>query len=301
MGDGGHPVSFTENEIGTQPETWSRAADAAVAHRSSFPRAGERVAVVGCGTSWFMAMSYASLREDRGSGVTYAFAGSEVPALRSFDRLIAISRSGTTTEMVDVLRRHRDIPTLAITAVPDSPVGSVADETIVLPFADEESVVQTRFATSALALLRVSLGEDLAPAVADAARALAIDVSGRTAFDQITFLGRNWTIGLANEAALKLREAAQFWTEAYPAMDYRHGPISIAEPGRAVWSLGAPPLGLSDDVVATGAQMVFDDLDPMAALILVQRTAVAIATAKGLDPDRPRNLTRAVLLGDGAH
>src|SRR3712207_7559300 len=46
-----------------------------------------------------------------------------------------------------------------------------------------------------------------------------------------TFLGRGWTIGLANEAALKLRESAQAWTESYPAMEYRHGPISITAPG----------------------------------------------------------------------
>ena len=49
---------------------------------------------------------------------------------------------------------------------------------------------------------------------------------------QITFLGRGWTVGLAREAALKCREAAAFWAEAYPAMDYRHGPISIAAPRR---------------------------------------------------------------------
>lgn len=298
MADGGHPVSLTENELGTQPATWSLAAMAAEEHRSLFPQPGERVAVVGCGTSWYMAMSYASLREDRGAGVTYAFAGSEVPALRTFDRLVAISRSGTTTEMIDVLTRHAGIPSLAITAVEDSPVVAAADTAIILPFADEESVVQTRFATSALALLRASLGEDLAPAIADAERALTVDLAGRVAFEQITFIGRNWTIGLANEAALKLREAAQFWTEAYPAMDYRHGPISIAEPGRAVWSFGTPPLGLTEEVLATGAHMIFDDLDPMAGLIVAQRIAVAVAQAKGLDPDRPRNLTRAVLLGD---
>jgi fructoselysine-6-P-deglycase FrlB-like protein len=36
---------------------------------------------------------------------------------------------------------------------------------------------------------------------------------------QWTFAGRGWTVGLASEAALKLREAAQAWTEAYPALE----------------------------------------------------------------------------------
>ena len=54
--------------------------------------------------------------------------------------------------------------------------------------------------------------------------------------EQITVVGRGWTVGLAHEAALKLRESAQFWTESYPAMEYRHGPISIATTGRATWA-----------------------------------------------------------------
>ncbi|MGK5559432.1 sugar isomerase, partial [Actinomadura kijaniata] len=49
---------------------------------------------------------------------------------------------------------------------------------------------------------------------------------------QWTFLGRGWAYGLAQEAALKMREAAGAWTEAYPAMEYRHGPVAIAGPGR---------------------------------------------------------------------
>ena len=47
---------------------------------------------------------------------------------------------------------------MAITAVPDAPVARAADEVIDLGFADEESVVQTRFATTELALLRAHLG-----------------------------------------------------------------------------------------------------------------------------------------------
>src|SRR5262249_14325720 len=118
-----------------------------------------------------------------------------------------------------------------------TPVMDAADEVIVLDFADEQSVVQTRFATTVLAMLRAHLGEDLASAIADAEKAVAEDLpEGLTAAEQFTFLGTGWTYGLAQEAALKMREAAGAWTEAYPAMEYRHGPISITGPGRAVWS-----------------------------------------------------------------
>ena len=79
-------------------------------------------------------------------------------------------------------------------------------------------------------------------------------------------------------------------------MDYRHGPIAIAQPGRLVWSLGPAPEGLPDEVSATGATYVEHDLDPQAGLIVAQRFAVALAKERGLDPDRPRALTRSVIL-----
>ena len=82
-------------------------------------------------------------------------------------------------------------------------------------------------------------------------------------------------------------------------MEYRHGPISIAAPGRAVWPFSALPPGLADQIAATGAALVgTGDLAPMAALVLAQRFAVAAACARGLDPDRPRALTRSVVLSD---
>jgi fructoselysine-6-P-deglycase FrlB-like protein len=160
--------------------------------------------------------------------------------------------------------------------------------------------VQTRFATTALSLLREQAQPGAATgAAADAERALAAPLPlDPAAVEQWTFLGRGWTVGLASEAALKLREAAQAWTEAYPAFEYRHGPISIAAPGRVVWSLGPLDPSIATAVEATGATLVEPDLDPLASLVLAQRTAVEAAQARGLDPDRPRNLTRSVVLSD---
>ncbi|MEJ3743035.1 sugar isomerase [Actinomycetes bacterium KLBMP 9797] len=305
-------MAYVDAEIASQPECWLRAATTA-ATAAGLPARGERVAVVGCGTSWFMAMAYAGLRERAGHGETDAFQASEFPAARRYDRIVAITRSGTTTEVLDLLQAAT-APTTAIVGDPDAPAGRLATDRVLLDFADERSVVQTRFATSALALLRAHLGEDVGPLAADAevtVRApLPIDP---TKVEQVTFLGRGWTTGLAYEAALKFREAAGFWTEAYPAMDYRHGPISIARPGRVVWAFGDVPDGLADDVEATGAAYVHSQcnggyarlgnwaasrppLDPMADLILAQRFAVAIAVSRGLDPDRPRHLTRSVVL-----
>jgi fructoselysine-6-P-deglycase FrlB-like protein len=120
--------------------------------------------------------------------------------------------------------------------------------------------------------------------------------------EQITFLGTGWTYGLALEAGLKIREAAGAWTEAYPAMEYRHGPVSITAPGRVAWVFGPAPRGLAEDVTRTGGTYVdrsggaAGDLDPLADLVRAQRLAVLLAETQGLDPDRPRNLTRSVVL-----
>jgi fructoselysine-6-P-deglycase FrlB-like protein len=254
------------------------------------------VAVVGCGTSWFIAQSYAVLREGRGLGRTDAFTASEFPLGRSYDRIVAITRSGTTTEVLDLLRLV-DAPTVVITADGNTPVRDLADQLVVLDFADERSVVQTRFATTALALLRAHLGEDLTQVIADATMAVAEPIADElVAAEQFTFLGQGWAYGLSLEAGLKMREAAGAWTESYPAMEYRHGPISIAAPGRVVWALGALPVGLDHQVAATGAHLEAGQLDPLAELIRIQKLAVLIAQAQGLNPDTPRNLTRSVIL-----
>lgn len=296
-------MSRTAAEIATQPACWHRAAETALTF-DGLPKPGERVAVTGCGTSWFMAIAYAALREAAGQGETDAFASSEFPAGRKYDRVVAITRSGTTTEVLELLGELKGVvPTTALTADPKTPVMDAADSVAVLDWADEESVVQTRFATTALAFLRAGLGDipgvkSVADAAVDAELAVTEPLAASVvAAEQWTFLGRGWTYGLALEAALKMREAAGAWTESYPAMEYRHGPISITGPGRVAWMFGVLPEGLAGDVARVGGELVaHEEADPLADLIRAQRLAVALAESRGFDPDHPRNLTRSVIL-----
>ncbi|MGV8913332.1 MAG: SIS domain-containing protein [Rhodoglobus sp.] len=292
----GHPSNMGI-ELASQPEAWARAQDLRDA-QALLPSAGQRVAVVGCGTSWFMAQAYATLREAGGHGETDAFAASEAFVDRGYDAVVALTRSGTTTEVLELLDGlSSKVHTIGVVGDEQSPLVNAVDSLVSLSFADERSVVQTRFATTALALFRASLGHDLTPAIADAERALAEELAPELVdAEQYSFLGSGWTIGLAHEAALKMREASQSWTESYSAMEYRHGPISIAAPGRVVWTFGQAPSGLDKQIAATGAHLELGTLEPMAELVRAQRVSLERALVRGLNPDEPRNLTRSVVL-----
>jgi fructoselysine-6-P-deglycase FrlB-like protein len=293
-------VSEIAQEIASQPACWARATRLAPRVAERLPSPGERVAALGCGTSFHIARGFAALREAIGQGETDAFSPSEFPLGRHYDRVVAISRSGTTTELVRLLEQANGFARgVVITGDNSAPLATLTTASIVLDFADERSIVQTRFATSALALLRAHLGEDLAAPIAQVEQVLGgpqyIDP---TDFNHFVFLGHGMSVGLAEEAALKLRETAQAHAESYPAMEYRHGPISLAGKESLVWLLGSPDESIADDVAATGAAVRIGSFDPMVELVLIQRLAVALAETRGLDPDNPRHLTRSVVLTD---
>jgi len=303
-------MSYLTGEIASQPECWSKAIEMAGSAESALPRPGERVAAVGCGSSLNVARCYAALREAAGQGETDAFPASEVPVTRRYDRMVYISRTGTTTEVLDaLLRAPDDTPTTAVTADPDALLAREARHVVLLDFADERSVVSSRFITSSIVLLRAHLvarpgawagtgpGADVRAlpeaAAREVARPLPPELAERFEF---TFLGRGWAAALADEAALKLREASRTWAESYPAMEYRHGPISVSDESTVVWVLGEVPADLLTDARRTGATVVTSDTDPLAGLIGAQRLAVALAERKGIDPDQPRALSRSVIL-----
>ena len=296
--------AYMDEELSSQPQVWAQA-QAQSREEGLLPAKGQKIAVIGCGTSWFMAQSYATAREAAGHGVTDAFAASEAflnsnSPERGYDAVVAITRSGTTTEVLEVLAQLKGkVRTIALMGDINSPIVDLADVVIGLPYADEQSVVQTRFATTALVYLLTSLGESFDVAIEQAKDAVSAPVSQELLdAEQFTFLGRGWTVGLAHEAGLKMREAVQGWTESYPAMEYRHGPISIAAPNRVTWLFGEEPEGLAADVAKTGALYITSGLHPLADLARVHRVTLERARVRGLNPDLPRNLTRSVILDE---
>ena len=291
-------MSHLVDEIASQPECWAKAIEMAASTGAALPERGERVAAIGCGSSLNVARCYAALREAAGHGQADAFPASEVPATRHYDRMVYVSRTGITTEVLDALRHApRQVITTAITADPDSPLAREAGRVVLLDFADERSVVSSRFISSSIVLLRAHLGEDVQTLPDQAARELVRPLPpGLPERAEFTFLGRGWAAAVADEAALKLREASRTWAESYPAMEYRHGPISVSDENTAVWALGEVPPALLADARRTGAMVIATDADPLAGLIGAQRLAAVLAERKGMDPDQPRALSRSVIL-----
>jgi len=285
-------------EVNSQPDCWRRAARAASG--GDLPEHGARVALAGCGTSRYVAEAVAAWREGGGFGETDAFAASEMPLGRAYDVVVVISRSGTTTEvlrLIEALPSGTDV--LAITGAESTPVARASTRNLSLPFADEEAVVQTRFATSVIALWRSHFGHDIERVAALGEEQLQAPLpEALERYQQFVFLGQGPAAGLANEAALKLREATLSWAEAYPSMELRHGPISLLEEHSLVWALSGLPAGLYGEVQASGATLEQPSAggDPLAELVRVHRAAMVLAQSKGLDPSRPRNLTRSIVL-----
>jgi CRISPR-associated protein Cas5a/b/c len=290
---------ITAEEIASQPECWTRAREQGASGPAGLPATGERVLVLGCGTSYYIALAYAWLREQSGHGVTDAVVASELPpVLRAYDRVIAISRSGTTREVSQALSAlPAGLPVTAVLGALDTPVAAAATDIVDLSYADERSVVQTRFPTTLLTVFRTHLGAseaEIAGLIAQARTVLEAPASSE-APRQLVVLGTGWAAALAQEAALKCRESAGMWAEAYASGEYRHGPISVAGPGTLVWALTPLTPLQNESIRFTGAAVRQGSLDPQVELVSLQKHAVTWAAAAGRDADLPVHLSRSVV------
>jgi glutamine---fructose-6-phosphate transaminase (isomerizing) len=350
-------------------QTWHEAATAGAAIAAAVEAAGgadgeaatrvlaasESVVVSGAGSSYYLAQSVAAAARGVLRRPYIAVPLSEL-LLRpgsvltagspSTQAVIVISRSGSTSEAVSVAEAVRSSghPTIAVTCRPDSPLARLADVTLVSPAGDESAVVMTRSFASMLALLlqlvaRIGHQDGLSSGLAAAAdqwdASLAAAAVGRqlgtTDWSRVAILGGGARYGIAAEWGLKLLETSQVPTSAYEPLEFRHGPISVCEPGVLVVGLvggeGAAEevrvldeacrLGASGWLLAGDATEVGGDsrdadrhisligrgLDPIARLPLLltpgHALALRLALTRGRDPDAPRHLDQVVILEPG--
>ena len=305
-----HPLGHrTDGELRSQPEMWRQAL--ALADRvEGLPNSGERVLILGCGTSYYVGVAYAVLRESAGQGVTDAVIASEIlPTFRPYDRAIAISRSGTSSELLDAVSAFREqqpgIPVTALLGEQDTPLARLADHVVDLSFADEDSVVQTRFPTTQLILLRAALLKAQGGhREAELSVLQGLPAQAELALDgpipeldprQVVVLGHGWGTAVAEEAALKIRESAAQWAESYAVGEYRHGPIASSRPGTLVWSLDPLPADIKETAQELGAVVEEGCGEPLVELVRIHRFALSLATSRGRDADRPAHLSRSVI------
>jgi glutamine---fructose-6-phosphate transaminase (isomerizing) len=311
-------------------------------------RAADQVLLTGAGSSYYLARAVAAAAREttgrkwvaaplsevilRPSGVLAAGKATRQP-------IVVISRSGRTSEAVTVAERMRSAghKTIAVTCRSGSPLAGVAATTLVSPAGDEEAVVMTRSFASMLALLLRVVAEVAAdrPLAADLDRVpgswqdsvAAASVGrqlGSTDRRRIVILGGGPALGIAIEWGLKLTETSQIASNAYEPLEFRHGPISVCEPGVLVVGLlggesaaeegrviaEAAALGADTWTIAGGASeaagvtghvsLVGGGLRPIARLPLLlypgQALALGLALTRGRNPDEPRHLGQVVTL-----
>ena len=247
----------TWQEISSQPKVWKATLETSAADRAALEgfldQSGfDHILVVGCGSTHYLAQSAAATIAHRAGIPAHALPASELwlfPAAFALDRtlLLAVSRSGTTTETLWALERFREAgggPVLAVTCYPESTLAQRADFALVAPDAQEESVAQTRSFTSMLlltqALAAVLAGDEgmlerlgrlphaleaVIERVGELPRRLGEDGS----IERLFFLGGGPLYGLASEAMLKTKEMSLSYAEAYYPLEFRHGPMSMVD------------------------------------------------------------------------
>lgn len=283
-----------EAEIASQPAIWSQVLSEPSSTLGLLPSVVDNVAVVGCGTSYYMGEVYARHREALGRGATRAVIASELDRLHPGESVLLLSRSGTTRDVLRVAERFRGINRIiGIIGTPSSPLITACDQSVLLDYADEVSTVQTRFATSVLTLLRRSLGHELSEMPGAAMQALEAPLE-LTDHDHFVFLGGGAAVGLAAEAALKCLEASGVWAESYAMNEYLHGPVAAADSRSLVWSLSPVPEDVAEVVSQTGATLKRPTFEAQVELVMCQRLALKLARRAGRNPDNPRYLHRSV-------
>jgi glutamine---fructose-6-phosphate transaminase (isomerizing) len=281
---------------------------------------------VGCGTSYNLALSLAASANEYGTAAL-AVPGHEwlrrpgayVPDLTGA-HMVAISRSGESTEIVDAAKASRaaGMRLTVITCEPASSLAGLGDTVLAASTDPDEGIVMTTSASLMLSLgldfIGISVTDD---AIAQAENLLLeLDKAGSEFLkdrSHFVYLGGGPLFGIAAEGALKLQEMSCSVTQAYHPLEYRHGPVSVLDERSLVVLLYHPQTQseearLAGELSAKGAfvvslggpgdlQLTTDaaaELRSLVYLPALQLLGERLAGLHNLDTDAPRNLTKVV-------
>ena len=244
--------------------------------------------------------------------------------------LLAISQSGASPDLLLTVASAKAAGAMivALVNVEDSPLAQTADYTIPLCAGTEQSVAATKSYIGALAAiihLVASWGRDeelldaLSHAPAQLERAWKLDWRAALAHLQpardLYVVGRGLGLGVAQEAALKLKETCGLHAEALSAAELRHGPMALVQPGFPVLIFAqndethSGVESLATELAARGAKIMVAGatspnslvlasepahpaIQPMLIIQSFYRMVNALAIARGFDPDRPPHLRK---------
>jgi len=283
-------------EILGSPAGWQQALR--LAEEKALPQ--EDTLFLGSGSSYFLAQAAAHLARS-GGRKALALPSAEAmlypEAAGGFPLVVGISRSGQTTEL---LRAVRALGRQAWLITTRETGDHLFAQKVVLSEAQEEAIVQTRSFSSAFVYLAYALTGS------EALRSLPhrFATHGAEEFPRgkrYFLLGSGVAWAVAQEAALKLKETALVWAEAFQSLEFRHGPKSLLDEESVVFLLESHPLEapLAEEAGSLGAQVVRlpGELGELPlSLARLQLFAYRLALERGLDPNRPRHLTYAVRL-----
>lgn len=271
--------AYSIAEITSQPTVWKQTVTTFQQRASAFQtfynsRHFDRVLLTGCGSTYYLALAGAALFQQFVGVNASAYPASEIALMpdrvfvpNTTPLLIAVSRSGETTETIAAVRVFRERShshVIAITCDPNSQLAAAADFAVVIPEAQEQSLAQTRSFTSMLMVVQAMaallngreavgalapLGENAAVLIDnynDLARTLGMDQR----IERFFFLGSGPLYGIACEAMLKMKEMSLSYSEAYHVLEFRHGPMSMVNDHALVVGL------LSDEAYAQEAAVL---------------------------------------------
>ena len=341
------PGQFIHEEIASQADAWAQLIPLITEKGDEIKQLFngiDEVLMTGCGSALNAGMSGAPILQTQ-TGIS----SREVPAAEIYHfpktvlvpnrRTLAIllSRSGETTEVLHALEYLQDqgIRTVGITCSGDSPLASRSDLALVLSPVAERAVATTRSVTGmilTIQLIAAIVSEDEAylgelqrlPMVCeplmDGFHDLGKSIGENTELTKYAFVGSGPFFGQAHESQLKVKEMVLLPVDAYPTLDFRHGPQSNVDPQmlitvylsdsaqveerkfvRDMKSLGGFTWVLCDrvdDQIRENADYILEvdsGLGELARGILympaVQYMAYYRSLSQGLNPDEPRNLS----------
>jgi glucosamine--fructose-6-phosphate aminotransferase (isomerizing) len=325
-----------EREIREQPDVWRNLAESNKAEMLARAIRDRDVVLLGSGSSLFMSQLGALALRRRGIRA-HALPATEAPLDNAAYRnavIIACSQSGRSTDLLHALDVLQPKELIALTNTPDSPLGHRANVTIDLEAAPEVAVPATKSVTATAVILLWAAGlmagshgrnkytlietaEDVrswldGPDVEDVKEA-AQRIGRRRS---VVIVAAGYGVPVANEFALKLKEASYIHAEGFSAGEFRHGSAAMLDASCAI-------IGIVDDVsrnvvnrplveaaqaeslrYVIGARIgdipllgpvVGEAFNTLAWLVAAQTIALYVGRARYVESDAPRGLAKTMV------